>query len=163
MVGHSDGFQEAFGFVVHAARTHGIHISPVFFHLRVYQRVAIHFGRRGHQNTRFLFLGKPQQVVRTVRAHFQGLNGHLQVIDGAGRRRKIQDVVEFSRNMDEFRDVVVVVFKIFFLEQVFNIGQVAGQQIVHGYYLIAFCHKAVAKVRTDKSGSAGDEHSFFCH
>ncbi len=72
----------------------------------------------------------------------------------------MQDVVQVARYVDEFRDVVVVVFELLEGEQMGNIVQVAGQEVVHTDDLISFADKAVAQVRAQKAGRAGDQNSF---
>lgn len=98
-----------------------------------------------------------------MRTHFQGLYGHLQVIDRAGRRGEMQDIVQFARYVDKLGDIVVVVLEVFLLKQVFDVVEAAGEQVVHADDLVAFGEKAVAEVRADETGGAGDEDSFFCH
>src|SRR5436853_4851360 len=41
VVCHGGGFGEALGFVIHRARTDGIHIAPIAFLLRMLQRIAV--------------------------------------------------------------------------------------------------------------------------
>ena len=41
VIGHGDGFGEALGFVVDRARPDGIHVAPVSFFLRMFERIAI--------------------------------------------------------------------------------------------------------------------------
>ena len=163
MVGHSDGFEKAFRFVVHATRTYGIDISPIFFRLGVYMRITVYFGSRGYQNSCILLFSKPQKVVGAVCADFERLNGHLQIINRAGGRSKIQDVIEFARHVNELRHIVVIILKVFFGEEVFDVGDVTSEQIIHGDNLVAFRQKAIAEVRADKTGCASDKYSFFCH
>jgi hypothetical protein len=56
---------------------------------------------------------------------------------------------------------MVVKFKIWPREQVFDVGHIARQQVVHANNMEAFGQKPVAEVRTDEPGGAGDEDSFF--
>src|ERR1022692_3670152 len=57
----------------------------------------------------------------------------------------------------------MVEFKIFQLEKVLNIFKIPGDQVVHTYHMHAFFNEAVAKMGTQKSGSARYENYFFCH
>lgn len=65
--------------------------------------------------------------------------------------------------MDKLGDIMVVVLEILFFEQVLDIVEAAGEQVVHADDPVAFSEKAVAQVRTDKAGGAGDEDAFFRH
>jgi hypothetical protein len=49
VVGHGEGFGEAFGFVVAAARADGVDVAPVVLGLRVHLGVAVDFGSGGEQ------------------------------------------------------------------------------------------------------------------
>lgn len=75
----------------------------------------------------------------------------------------MEDVVEMPRHVNELCYVVVVVFKFLFSEEVFDVRQVAGEQIIHADNVVPFGEKAVAQVRTDEAGSAGDEDAFILH
>jgi hypothetical protein len=57
--------------------------------------------------------------------------------------------------MNESGDIVMVVLKLFEREQMFDIRYFSGQQIIHSDYPIALFDKAVAQVRSQKSGGAG--------
>ena len=57
---------------------------------------------------RLLGLGQTERVVRAERAHLQRRNRQLEVIDRAGRRREMKNVIEFFfRQENEIRDVVL--------------------------------------------------------
>src|SRR5262249_13410760 len=116
-----------------------------------------------HQYARLLRLGKTQRIVRTVGAHLQGLDGYLQVIDRAGRRCEMQDIVQRARNMNELGDIVVVKLKLRQREQVLDVAHVARNQVVHADDMESFLDKPVAQVRTEETGRAGNKHSFFAH
>ena len=47
-------FAETFRFVVHRARTDGVHVAPVSFFLRMLQRIAVAFRSRRRQVLRAL-------------------------------------------------------------------------------------------------------------
>ena len=146
VVSHGDGLEEALGLVVHATRPYRVDIAPVLFHLGMHEGVAVHFGGGSHQDAGTFFAGQAQAVVRAVCPHFEGLNRHHEVINRAGWRSKVQDVVEFSRNVNKLGHIMVVVLKILFFEQVLNIGQIARQEVVHANYLVSFGQEPVAEV-----------------
>jgi hypothetical protein len=57
--------------------------------------------------------GEAEAVVGPEGADLQGLDGYLEVVDGAGRGGKVQDVFQFAGNVDEFADVVMIEFEVF--------------------------------------------------
>ena len=156
VIGHGDGFEEALGLIVHAAWANGVDIAPILFRLRMLEWIAVHFGGGGYQDSGIFFFRQAQAIVGAMSADFQRLNRHLQVVDRAGRAGKMQDVIELSRYVDELGDVVVVILEVLFFEQVFDIIEAAGEQVVHADDLVAFGEKAVAEVGAEKAGSAGD-------
>ena len=58
------------------------------------------------------------------RTHLQRLNGDLQVVDRAGRRGEMQDVVQGPAHVDEFRDVLVDEAEIRKRQQVVDVAHV---------------------------------------
>src|ERR1019366_5785146 len=55
VIGHGEGFGEAFAFVIAGARAHRIHVAPIRLHLRMHQRIAIALAGGGLQKARVLF------------------------------------------------------------------------------------------------------------
>jgi hypothetical protein len=43
----------------------------------------------------------------------------------------------------------------------FNILQVAGDQVVHANHVVSLVYKAVAQMGTQESGGSGDQYAFF--
>ena len=72
----------------------------------------------------------------------------------------MEDRLEVTGHIDELRYIVVINLKVLQFEQVFNIAQVACNQVVHTNHIIAFFYKTVAQVRSEKSGGPCDEYSF---
>ena len=68
----------------------------------------------------------------------------------------MQNVVELPGYVYEFRNVVVVKFKIGQGEQMLDVFEAPGNEVVHANDMIAILDKALAKVRTQKAGRAGD-------
>jgi len=51
-------------------------------------------------------------------------------------------------------------FKIGVIQEVQNLSLFAGKKIIHANHLIPFSKQPLAKVRSHKSGSAGDQNPF---
>ncbi len=94
VVRHGHRLGEALGFVVDAARADRIDVAPVFLVLRVDERIAVDLGGRGEQEAGALLLRQAERLVRAERAHLEGLDRQLEVVDRAGRRGEVQDRVE---------------------------------------------------------------------
>ncbi len=94
MIRHGHGFGETLGLIVNAARTDRVDVAPVILLLRMHQRIAVTFGGRRQNEGRLLVLGQAERVVRSEGADLESRNRQLQVIDRAGRRREMEDVIE---------------------------------------------------------------------
>lgn len=68
----------------------------------------------------------------------------------------MKDKLQIARDMDIFGDIMVVKFKISLRKKVFYIGNGARQEVVHPDHMKAFFQEAIAKVRPNESGRAGD-------
>ena len=66
----------------------------------------------------------------------------------------MKDVIERAGHMDEFGYIMMIEFKLLQFEEVLYILQVAGDEIVHTDYLVPFFYEPVAKMGTEKAGSA---------
>ena len=56
-------------------------------------------------------------------------------------------------NMNEFGNIMMIKFKLFQFEKMFNIFQITGDQIIHANNMITFFDKTVAKMRAQETGS----------
>src|SRR5690606_6087998 len=160
VVGHGDGFHKAFGLIIDPTGTYGAYIPEIVLTLWVYQRISIDLGGGGHQDSCLVVLGQTQEVHGSQGTHLKGLYGNLQIIDGACRGGKVEDIVHPSRNMDKGGDVVMVELKAFQVEEVFYVPKVSRDQVVHPYDVVAFGNETVAKVGTQKSCCSCDEGFF---
>lgn len=108
----------------------------------------------------FFGFRQTKQVVGPQGADLQGLYGNSQIVNGASGRRKMQDVIQLSRHMHKGTDIVVVKLKLRELKQMGEVVHIARDQVVHADDMVAFLDKAVAQMRAQKSGGAGDEYTF---
>ena len=90
------------------------------------------------------------------RPNFQGLDRHLQIVNGACRGGKMEDILQFPGDMDILGNVVMVKFKMPFRKKMLDIGNGTRQEIVHSNHVKPFFQESIAKMRPDKSGRAGD-------
>ena len=65
--------------------------------------------------------------------------------------------------MNELGHIVVVEFKLFQLEQVTDIIQAAGDEVIHTDHLVTLFDEPVAKMRTQKPGCSCYQNPFTLH
>jgi len=157
VIGHDHGFSEAFGFVVHATRTHGIHIAPIVFRLRMDQRIAVTFRGRRLNIGGALSPGQTQGLMSPERTHFQGLNGQFKVINRACRRGKVKDVIDAPRQVEVLGYILLDEAEVLIPCKMFNIGNIPCNQVVHADDLVAFSQKSITQMGAEKARAAGNE------
>ena len=161
VVGHCEGFSEAFGFVVHRAHTNGVYVAPVSFFLGMLQRVAIDLAGGGQQVASIVSAGHSQGIMGAQRPRFHGLNRQIGVAVGgggvgAGRRGEVQDGLYLAGNKDKVRHIVTDKGEIGVSGQVFKVVRAAGNEVVHSDDEMTLINQLLAQVRTQEAGCAGD-------
>jgi hypothetical protein len=147
---------KAFGFVVDAARADGVDVAPVGFGLGMDQRVAVAFGRGGEEESGVFGLGEAEGVVGAERADLEGLDGELEIIDGAGRRGEMEDVIDGAGEVDELGDVVVDEVEVLVAGEMGDVVGIAGDEVVHGDDAMALGEESVDEMGAEEAGAAGD-------
>src|SRR6056297_2593187 len=69
----------------------------------------------------------------------------------------MQNVVEATLHVYKLRDIVFDEAESGMTEQMVDVGEIAGNEIVHAEDLVALLEKPVAKMASEKSGSAGNQ------
>ena len=109
------------------------------------------------QKTRALFLGEAERLVRAERTDLERLNRQFQIINRAGGRREVPDVIHRLVEKEEFGDVLLDEFEVRVAGQMGNIVHRAGDKIVNADDLVAARQEQIGQVRTQKPGGAGDD------
>src|SRR5208283_1419080 len=78
------------------ARTDRVHMPPVALLLRMLQRIAVALRSRGQQELRVVLFRDLQAVEGSRRPDSQRLDAVLEVIDRAGRRSEMKQVVDVA-------------------------------------------------------------------
>ena len=73
----------------------------------------------------------------------------------------MQDIIQLAGNMNELGYIMMIKLKLLQLEQMFNIFQVTGNQVIHADNMVTFFDKTIAKMRTQKTGSTGNKYLLF--
>ena len=163
MIGHHHRLGESFGLVIHPAEPDRVHIAPVFLGLRMDGRVAIDLTGGRQQEPRVLFLCQAQSLVCAKCAHFQGLDGHLQVIDRRCGRGEVQDQIQPARHMDEFGHILMEEMKLLMMHEVLDVPDTSGAEVVHAEHIPPVGDVAVAEMGAEESGPTQDQHPRFSH
>src|ERR1700674_1348735 len=156
VIGHHQGLRKTLGFIVNAARADGVHIAPIRFRLRADMRIAVTLGRGREKIFGFFRQGQSQGIVRSERAHFQSLDRKFQIVDRAGRRSEMQDVIDGAWDIDKLCDVVLHDRKWRVSREMAQVGGSASNQVIDRENLPAAIEKVVAKVRPEKSRASRD-------
>ena len=160
VIGHRHGLGETLRFVVNAARSDRVDVAPVIFLLRMDERVAVAFRGRGQDERRLLGLGETERVMRAERADFERGDRQFQVIDRAGGRSEMKNVIEFFfRQENETRDVVFDEGEILVAGEVFDVLEIAGDKIIDRDDAMPFRQEPVGQMRTEKTRAAGDDRN----
>ena len=97
--------------------------------------------------------------MRAERADFQRLDRLLEVVDRAGRRREVQDVVERPVDVDVVRDVVLDEREAVAADEVLDVARDAGDEVVDADDFMAALEEQLAEVRAEEARAAGDERA----
>ena len=157
VVGHGQGLGEALGLVVAAARADRIDVAPVFFGLGMHQRVAVDFGSRRQEEPGVFVFGQAQGFVRAQRTDLQRLDRQLEVINRAGRRGEMPDVIDRAVQEDELGHVLLDEFEIPIAAQVGDVVHAAGDEVVDADDLVAARQQQVGQMGAEEAGRAGDD------
>ena len=124
------------------------------------ERIAVAFRGRGDKKRRALGLGEAERIVGAERADLERLDGQLQIIDGAGGRREVEDDVHLAGDVEVLGDVLLDEAVVRITLQVVEVGRVAGDEVVHADDAESFRQKTVGEMAAQESGSAGDDCGF---
>ena len=153
VIRHGHGLGKALGLVVNPPGTDRVHIAPIVFFLRVNEGIPIAFAGRGKKKACSLGLGQPESVVGTQRAHLEGLDRQLKVVDRAGWRGEVKDEIYRAFDRNELRDIVTEETKTLFGSKVVQVSFIARQQIVDGHHLVSFLQETIGQMGPQKSCS----------
>src|SRR4051794_10409897 len=97
--------------------------------------------------------------MRTQRTYFERLDREFQVINGTGRRRKVEYRVNSIFDVDVIGYVVVNEGKISISGKVGNVSRITRDKIIHCDDGVSLCQKAVTQMGTQKPGTARDKYA----
>ena len=157
VVGHRHRLGVALGLVVHAARADRVDVAPVRLRLRVDQRVAVHLRRRGEEEAGPLGVGQPEAVVGAEAADLEDLDRDALEVDRRRRAGEVHHRVDVSGHPHVRADVVLVEREPTPPEQLLDVGDRPGDQVVDRHDVVAPIEQRPTQVRSEKSRSARDD------
>ena len=125
--------------------------------LRMDERVAVNFRGGGDEEAGFFIFGEAQRLVCAERADLHGLDRDLQIINRAGGRGKMPDVIHRAVEENKFRHVLLDEFEIRVAAEVRDVVHRAGDKIVEADDFVAARQQQIGQVRTEKAGGTGDD------
>jgi hypothetical protein len=118
-------------------------------------RIAVHLAGRGLQDPRLQALGQPEHVDRAVHAGLGRLHRIELVVD---RRRGAGEVVDpVDLHVQREGDVMPHQFEVGIAQQVGDVLLAAGIEVVNAQHVVAVAQQALAQVRAEEAGTAGDQ------
>jgi hypothetical protein len=103
-----------------------------------------------------VFAGEIKGVDCSGRAYEESLDAEAGVVDGAGRRREVEDEVNFA-GVEGLGDVMFDQAETALPLQVAEIGEIAGAEIVDTDYRVSCGEQSVTQMGAEKSRCPGDK------
>ena len=113
MICHRDRFLKSFGLIIYS------HVDRRDLH---YPSIPPGWGCtngspytslvRRHQYRCILALARPRQLCVSQWTYFQCLNRDLEIVNRAGRRCKMKDIVEVAGDVNEFWNIMMIKFEL---------------------------------------------------
>ncbi len=150
-----EGFCDTFSFIITAARADGIDVAPVAFHLGVDCRIAVDLRGGGLQDACADAFGQAEGVEC---AHYIGLDGFYGVVlimYGGGWTGKVENTIGLYH--DRVCDVMSNEFEVWVVQEVGDVLLASRKEIIQAEYFFTAVQQLFAKVRTNKSGTAGNK------
>jgi hypothetical protein len=117
--------------------------------------VTVDLAGRGLHDTRARPLGQAEHVDRAVHAGLDRLHGIELVVHRRGRAGQVEDAIDLD--IEREGDVVAHHLEARVVEQVRDVRAPPREVVVDAQHLVPGRHQALAQMRTQKAGAAGDQ------
>src|SRR5438445_13874254 len=97
--------------------------------------------------------------MRAEGTDLERLNRFFQVIDGAGRRGEMQNVIERTLDVDVIGDIVLDEAESAPAQQVLDVGGTSGDEIIHADDFMTALQEQFAEMGAEKAGPACDQRA----
>ena len=95
--------------------------------------------------------------MRAERADLERGNRQFQVVDRAGGRGEVEDVIHVARDEDVFRHVHADEAEALVPGEVLDVFRAAGDEVIQGDDPVSLLEQALDEVRAEKARAAGDD------
>ena len=123
------------------------------------QGIAVNFRGGGDQKAGAFVLGQAQGLVRAQRTDLQRLDRQFEIINRAGRRGEVPDIVHGFIEKDEFGDILLDEFEVPVAAQMGDVVHAAGDEVINANHPVSPGEQQVGEMRTKKTGRAGNDGS----
>jgi len=120
-------------------------------------RVAIHLAGGGLKDPRAGALGQPQHIDRAMHAGLGGLHRIVLIVNRRCRTRQVVDHVHLD--IEREGHIVTHPLKVRVVEQMGDVVLGAGEEVVEADDIMTIVQQAVAEMRAEEAGAAGDERA----
>jgi hypothetical protein len=120
-------------------------------------RIAVALRGGGVEIACAIFAGEIESIDGSGGADEEGLDAKTGVVDGACRRGKVEEEIDFTR-IEGFSDVAFEKAKPAFVFEVGEVGEVSSAEIIHADYRVASSKQSVTKMGAEKTGCSCDEN-----
>jgi hypothetical protein len=100
----------------------------------------------------------PSMLIAPTDGNLGGLDRVVLVVDGRGGAGQVVDLVHLE--VERMGHVVADQFEVGLIEQVVDVGLLAGEEVVEADDVVALLDESIAQVRAEEPGAAGDENTF---
>src|SRR5258707_12602564 len=119
------------------------------------QRITVNLRSRGQQESRSFLTGQTQSLVSAEGAHLQSLDRQFQVINRAGRRSKMPNVIHRTAEEQKLGNILLHEFEVRVACQVRNIIDATCNKVVDGDHKVPAFKQEIDEVGSQETGAAG--------
>ena len=141
--------------VIAGSEADGVDMAPVRLGLGMNIGIAVHLGGGGLEDACIDPLGKAEAVDGPDHGGFHGLDGIVLVVRRRSRAGKIVDAVHLE--LEWVDHIMANKFEAGIPQKMVDIGLASGEEIIETDDFMPLLDETIAKMGTEKSGSAGDE------
>src|SRR5579875_68303 len=124
--------------------------------------VAIALRRRGVQKTSMVLACQIKHIDCASRANQQGLDTQPTIVDRAGRRSEVEDVIDPAR-VKRCGNVLLDELEPSFSREMVDVVPVSGREVVDADHMMSFGEEGVTEMRAEKPCCSRDKNRFGRH
>ncbi len=157
MIIHEQRFGCPLAFVVTSSDADWVDAAAIRFRLRVDFGIAVNFAGGGLEDFRVAAFGYSERGHCAEHGRLESLNRVVLVMAGSRRTSQIVNLIDFEP--DRPGDIVPDHLEVRHVEQVGDIGLLAGEKIIQTDDVVALFDQPFAQMRSEKPCPAGHQNS----